>query len=99
MQLNQLSKTPYTERKSGYATELLKLHQSPRGFAAQQTEAAVGGVVLNQMLAAGRPDSVRRTRVITQQIGVGVIACSVLHVHQRRPEPAPAPSCPDRLSA
>jgi hypothetical protein len=35
-----------------------------RGFAAQQTEAAVGVVVLNQMLAAGRPDSVRRTRVI-----------------------------------
>jgi hypothetical protein len=36
-----------------------------RGFAAQQTEAAVGVVVLNQMLAAGRPDSVRRTRVVT----------------------------------
>jgi hypothetical protein len=35
-----------------------------RGFAAQLTEAAVGVVVLNQMLAAGRPDSVRRTRVI-----------------------------------
>ena len=35
-----------------------------RGFAAQQTEAAVGAVALNQMLAAGRPDSVRRTRVI-----------------------------------
>ena len=35
-----------------------------RGFAAQQTEAAVGVVVLNQMLAAGRPDSVRRMRVV-----------------------------------
>jgi len=35
-----------------------------RGFAAQQTEATVGVVVLNQMLAAGRPDSIRRTRVI-----------------------------------
>jgi Transposase DDE domain len=35
-----------------------------RGFAAQQTEAAVSVVVLNQMLAAGRPDSVRRPRVI-----------------------------------
>jgi transposase len=34
-----------------------------RGFAAQQTEAAIGITVLNQMLAAGRPDSVRRTRV------------------------------------
>ena len=35
-----------------------------RGFAARQTEAAIGVVVLNQMLAAGRPDSVRRTCVI-----------------------------------
>jgi hypothetical protein len=35
-----------------------------RGFAAQQTEAAVGVAVLNQMLAAGRPDSVRRMHVI-----------------------------------
>lgn len=31
-----------------------------RGFAAQQTEAAVGVAVLNRMLAAGRPKSVRR---------------------------------------
>jgi hypothetical protein len=36
-----------------------------RGFAAQKTEAAVSVVVLNQMLAAGRPDSVRRVRVIS----------------------------------
>ena len=35
-----------------------------RGFAAQQTEAAIGVAVLNQMLAAGRPDSVRRMRVV-----------------------------------
>jgi hypothetical protein len=35
-----------------------------RGFAAQQTEAAVGVVVLNRMLASGRPDSVRRHPVI-----------------------------------
>src|ERR1700712_1568167 len=34
------------------------------GFAAQQTEAAVGVAVLNRMLAAGRPDSVRRQPVI-----------------------------------
>jgi hypothetical protein len=33
-----------------------------RGFAAQQTEAAIGVAVLNRMLAAGRPDSVRSTR-------------------------------------
>jgi hypothetical protein len=31
-----------------------------RGFAAQQTEAATGVAVLNRMLVAGRPDSVRR---------------------------------------
>jgi hypothetical protein len=35
-----------------------------RGFAAQQTEAAIGVAVLNRMLAAGRPDSVRRQPVI-----------------------------------
>lgn len=35
-----------------------------RGFAAQQTETAIGAAVLNRMLAAGRPDSVRRMRVI-----------------------------------
>jgi hypothetical protein len=34
------------------------------GFAAQQTEAAIGVAVLNRMLAAGRPDSVRRQPVI-----------------------------------
>ena len=35
-----------------------------RGFAAQQTEAAIGVAVLNRMLAAGRPNSVRLRRVI-----------------------------------
>ena len=35
-----------------------------RGFPAQQTEAAVGVAVLNRMLAAGRPASVRRQPVI-----------------------------------
>jgi hypothetical protein len=35
-----------------------------RGFAAQQTEAAIGVEALNRMLAAGRPNSVRRLRVI-----------------------------------
>ncbi len=34
-----------------------------RGFAAQQTEAAIGVVVLNRMLATGRPNSVRRRPV------------------------------------
>jgi hypothetical protein len=35
-----------------------------RGFAGQQTEAAIGVAVLNGMLEAGRPDSVRRQSVI-----------------------------------
>ena len=35
-----------------------------RGFAAQQTEAAIGVAVLNRMLAAGRPISVRCQPVI-----------------------------------
>jgi hypothetical protein len=35
-----------------------------RGFDVQQTEAAIGVAVLNRMLAAGRPDSVRRMTVI-----------------------------------
>lgn len=35
-----------------------------RGFAAQQTEAAIGVEVLNRMLAVGRPNSVRRKPVI-----------------------------------
>jgi hypothetical protein len=34
-----------------------------RGFDAQQTEAAIGVAVLNRMLAAGRPNSVRRMSV------------------------------------
>jgi hypothetical protein len=36
------------------------------GFAAQQTEAAIGVAVLNRMLVAGRPDSVRRQPVTTR---------------------------------
>ena len=35
-----------------------------RGFAAHQTEAAIGGAVLNRMLTTGRPDSVRRQPII-----------------------------------
>jgi hypothetical protein len=35
-----------------------------RGFAAQQTEAAIGVAVLNRMLATGWPKSVRCKRVI-----------------------------------
>ena len=35
-----------------------------RGFTAQQTEATIGVAVLNRMLAAGRPKSVRVQRII-----------------------------------
>jgi hypothetical protein len=35
-----------------------------RGFAAQQTDAAIGVAVLNRMLAARRPDFVRRQPTI-----------------------------------
>ena len=34
------------------------------GFAAQQTEAAIGTAVLNRMLTAGRPKSIRFQRTI-----------------------------------
>ncbi|MFT5962508.1 MAG: hypothetical protein ACI8WM_002854, partial [Burkholderiaceae bacterium] len=34
-----------------------------RGFAAQQTEAAIGVAVLNRMLAAARPNSVRSQKM------------------------------------
>ena len=47
-------------------------------------EAAIGVVVLNQMLVAGRPERPSHARHRIQQTGVGVIACSVLHVHQRQ---------------
>jgi len=36
-----------------------------RRLATQRTEAAIGVVVLNRMLAAGRPKSVRRSRIVT----------------------------------
>jgi hypothetical protein len=41
-----------------------------RGFAAQQTEAAIGVAVLNWMLVAGRPDSVRCRPVIGSRTGI-----------------------------
>jgi len=54
-----------------------------RGFAAQQTEAAIGVAVLNQMLAAGCPVSVRRQPVIAWPLGFGAISSRVCRVHQR----------------
>ena len=43
---------------------LIGLWLRARGFAAQQTEAAIGVAVLNRMLATGHPDSVRRQSVM-----------------------------------
>ena len=48
----------------GRYKSLIGPRQRARGFAGQQTEVAIGVAVLNQMLAAGRPDSVRRPSVI-----------------------------------
>jgi hypothetical protein len=53
------------------------------GFDAQQTEVAIGVAVLKPMFEAGRPDSIRRTRVIAQRDGAGVISYSALEVYER----------------
>ena len=53
------------------------------GFAARQTEAAIGTTLLNRMLAAGRPNSVRVQRVIAQQFGARANSNSSRQVHQR----------------
>jgi transposase len=57
-------KRSLVETTMGRYKALIGSRLRARGFAAQQTEAAISVAVLNQMLAAGRPDSVRRTRVI-----------------------------------
>jgi len=51
------------ETTMGRYKALLGPRLRARGFAAQQTEAGIGVAVLNRMLAAGRPDSVRRAPV------------------------------------
>jgi hypothetical protein len=61
--------TGYSQRSSvettmGRYKTLIGPRLCARGSAAQQTEAAIGVAVLNRMLAAGRPDSVRRQPVI-----------------------------------
>jgi hypothetical protein len=52
------------ETTMGRYKALIGPRQRARGFAAQRTEAAIGVAVLNRMLAAGRPDSVRRQPAI-----------------------------------
>jgi hypothetical protein len=53
-----------TETTMGRYKAIIGPRLRARGFDAQQTEAAIGVAVLNRMLAAGRPDSVRRMSVI-----------------------------------
>jgi len=52
------------ETTMGRYKALIEPRLRARGFAAQQTEAAIGTAVLNRMLAAGCPKSVRVQRVI-----------------------------------
>jgi hypothetical protein len=52
------------ETTMGHYKALIGPRLRARGFAAQQPEAATGVVVLNRMLAIGRPKSVRCQRVI-----------------------------------
>ncbi len=52
------------ETTMGRYKALIEPRLRARGFAAQQTEAAIGTAVLNRMLAAGQPNSVRVQRVI-----------------------------------
>jgi hypothetical protein len=53
------------ETMMGHYKTLIGPRLQARSFAAQQTEGAIGVAVLNRMLAAGRPRSVRRRRAIT----------------------------------
>ena len=52
------------ETTMGRYKSLIGQRLRARGFAGQLTEAAIGVAVLNRMMAAGRPDSVRRQPVI-----------------------------------
>jgi hypothetical protein len=54
----------FVETTMGRYKTLIGPRLRARGFAAQQTEAAIGVAVLNRMLATGRRDSVRREPVI-----------------------------------
>ena len=47
------------ETTMGHYRALIELRLRARGFAAQRLEVAMGVAVLNRMLAAGRPNSVR----------------------------------------
>jgi hypothetical protein len=55
----------FVETTMGRYKTLIGPRLRARGLAAQQTEAAIGVAVLNRMLVAGRPDSVRRRQPVT----------------------------------
>jgi len=57
-------KRSLVETAMGRYKALIGTRLRARGFEAQQTEAAIGVAVLNQMLAAGCPDFVRCMRVV-----------------------------------
>jgi len=76
-------KRSLVETTTGRYKALILPRPRARGFVAQQTEVAIGVAVLNRMPLAGRPDFVRRMRVIAQGHGAGVITDSALDVDQR----------------
>ena len=51
------------QRTMGRYKTLIGPRLRARGFAAHRTEAAIGVAVLNRMLAAGRPKTVRCQRI------------------------------------
>jgi hypothetical protein len=55
---------PAYETTMGHYKAPISPRLRARDFTARQTEAAIGVAVLNQMLAAGRPKSIPRQRVI-----------------------------------
>jgi hypothetical protein len=60
------------ETTLGRYKSLIRPRLRARGFAGQQTEAGIDVSALNRMLAAGRPDAVRRQPVITQPLGIEI---------------------------
>ena len=61
---NRLRPTVVGRTTMGRYKVLIGPRLHARGFAVQQTEAAIDAAVLNRMLAAGRPNSVRSQPVI-----------------------------------
>jgi len=73
------------ETTMGRYKSIIGLCLQARQFDAQQTEVAIGVAVLNRMLAAGRPHSVRSNRNAPKRVGLGNFCLSLLS--------APTPIC------